>query len=796
MHDEIHAQSPRASFSALPPELQLRILSECDPQSLVRVSAINHAALDIARADSLWRDIALDLITCHRYSDEHAADRTTATSWSHNYSSATPSLPPSPPQTWFEVAAFLLQNAHHLGYFASSQPFTSRVIRIGIVGPAPAQVQPDAPPPRYSIRAAQLVPRNALVNPLVPLSPTLLPFGAVQHALEPGSWLVSPGMNPLHPYAGYSVDFLEPSYDFEADMFDITPEEGACLPRGNSHTREAIAAAALGPAFEQASIYNPQPAPRLRLALEPVSQAVAPSSPSTSRLDPDPTSRSETSPDPMERVELNREALFALFSGRLPRRPWPTAQLVGLDRISTADLPFLRAGRTDPPRNVFRPSSGGGAFRGLEEWLTDRRGGQQPLAKIVEPDFSSSSATRRREAGATDDRAYVTGFRLRAKRTTTRSPAGTEAASNEQQARTSGTAGTGGAAAAGGTPAARRRGVGPDGGMAVLWQGREQDPDHRPPITILRAGDDAQGGFVLRLPGSPPLPPVAPLPLGVHAEDWNDIDIETEPLPAAAAAAQQQQQQQQRHGPRSPEGLADAVDSAAEGFFPIKPPAKPLSWDEQDHTAATDEHGHLLAQSLEGYWVGPYSSHGLEILNLTTGLAEFPASGGAREGSYSDGGDSSDSEDEGVTYRRVITATKVTGDPNVPSGQTSWIAILPAAPMSPHLANLADGPVPSVSAAQFHHLSSLDPTSPSYQGMNNGAGPDWTAGCVRAYGRIALTGYTSPSYSPAEVRFLRHENKIRKPEQPHEERTVETIEEIHVRWLEMHKVTVFKRMRV
>lgn len=132
------------------------------------------------------------------------------------------------------------------------------------------------------------------------------------------------------------------------------------------------------------------------------------------------------------------------------------------------------------------------------------------------------------------------------------------------------------------------------------------------------------------------------------------------------------------------------------------------------------------------------------------------------------------------------------------SAQTSWIAILPAAPLSTHLDDLADGPVPSVDAAAFHHLSALDPALPAYRGLNNGSGPDWTEGCVRAYGRIALTGYTSPSYSPAEVRFLRRRTEVRNPDQdaPDRVRTVETIEEIHVRWLEMHKVTVFKRMRI
>lgn len=109
---------------------------------------------------------------------------------------------------------------------------------------------------------------------------------------------------------------------------------------------------------------------------------------------------------------------------------------------------------------------------------------------------------------------------------------------------------------------------------------------------------------------------------------------------------------------------------------------------------------------------------------------------------------------------------------------------------------LSDGPVPSTRADHFHALSSLDPNSTAYRSQNHGAGPNWTEGCVRAYGRIALTGYTSPSYSPAEVRFLRSVTELRNPENPEQVRTVESIEEIHMRWSEMHKVTTFKRVRI
>lgn len=109
--DDSH--SSLARFELLPPELQLRILALCDPQSLVRLAQASRACRHIARADSLWRNIALDIVHRHRAqqpnsvrSDPHARDAA------------------STPSSWFHSAAFLLTHAHHLGYFASSQPFT------------------------------------------------------------------------------------------------------------------------------------------------------------------------------------------------------------------------------------------------------------------------------------------------------------------------------------------------------------------------------------------------------------------------------------------------------------------------------------------------------------------------------------------------------------------------------------------------------------------------------------------------------------------------------------------------
>ncbi|BGP44725.1 hypothetical protein JCM10450v2_000539 [Rhodotorula kratochvilovae] len=697
MESEMAPPQPAATLVSLPPELALRIAALLDPQSLVRLSRTCAALHAIARAESLWRAVVLELVDAH--GQVHAADDAPPAAGSSSQ---------APLSTWFEQARFLLSHAHHLGYFASSLPYS------------PAPPAPDAPPPQYTIHAAQLIPRNVYDSPLHPIPPELAPFGSSRDAITPAAIVVNQHLNLDHPYSGLSVDVLEPIYDTAAaPMFEITPQDGACLSRGNSRTREGLTAAAL-------RAQSPADVPRLRLQLDPVTQRVERSS---AGAHPDGGASGGM------RDGLNREALFALFSGRLPRRQWPTLALVGLEEVNTADVPHLRGGRTDPPRNVLRLASGGaGAFRGLAEYLTERAG-ERPLAQIVEPDEAAAASASR------DDEAFVTGFRLRAKRTP-RTPPG---AMEHERGETSASAGTGERWSPAG--ATRRRGVGNNGGPA---------------------------GFVLRLPGSPPQP-TAGLPIG------NDM-----PMPDGSATPNGDDD-----GEDAADSLANAVDAAGESFFPLKAPARPLCWAD---TSPVDEHGEVYASSLEGLWLGTYGGHGLEFVHLSTGFVELPAGeGDVTEEEY----DSSDSEgmDRRSVYRRVVTATKVTGDPNVPSGQTSWLAILPGSPRHAHPLTAT---LPSVSLSTFQHLSSLDPSSPAYQALNSGAGPDWRAGTARGFGRIALTGFASPSWTGAQVRFLRHEVRVAREREDGEteEKTVESVEEIHLRWDDLQKVGVFRRVRI
>ncbi|GJN91574.1 hypothetical protein Rhopal_004597-T1 [Rhodotorula paludigena] len=700
-----------ASLASLPPELVLRILALLDPQSLVRTGTTCSALLALAREDSLWRAIVLELVDEHGAPAKNAAD-------DHLH-------PPHPsaPSTWLDQAKFLLPHSHHLGYFASSLPYNSRV---------------------YTIHAAQVVPRNHFDLPNWPISPSVVPFGSSRDAFSASSVVVSARLNPHHPYAGLSISLIDPYYDMStAAMFDITPSDGPCLSRPNSHTREGLAAAAMR--APHASSSSGSAVPRLRLALDSVTQRVA-RPPASSHPDPS-LAAGRAARDPA-REELNREALFALFSGRLPRRGWPTLQLVGLEEVNTRDVPHLRAGRTDPPRNVLRLAPGeAGAFRGLREWLA-QRAGERPLAEVVQPENN---------AAGQDDEAYVTGFKLRARRRPRASPL-PPAADATSRGETSASAGTGERWSAG---QPRRRGVGTNGGPAVLWHGREEDPDERPAVTILRAGDEAEGGFVLRLPGSPPQRPGTALPIG--AEDVPELD-------------------EQQDEANEDDTLADAVDAAGEVFFPVKAPAKPLDAADYHAAPATNSHGEFLAPSIEGLWLGTFGSHGLEFVWVSTGFIECEAG----EDDLSE--ESSDSEEEGgrrTVYRRAVTATKVTGDPNVPSGQTSWVALLPS---------LTSPVLPTIPLRTFQHLSSLDPFNPAYEALNNGAGPDWQRGTARAFGRIALTGFANPSWTHAEVRFLSTEVEVARPGD--EVETRESVEEIHLRWDELQKVGVFKRVRI
>lgn len=331
----------------------------------------------------------------------------------------------------------------------------------------PKHSRPSSPssdaPPRYSIHAAQLRPYNAYTVTSPPPH-HLLPFGAnLEITLD--AYSISRLQNPSHPDAGLSVDVLSPRYDFSASMFDIDATRGAVLARPGSPTRrgggEETPLVALDP-----SSRNPAQQARLqlRLSLEPVMHLVH--------------GESRRSQDPNANSELSREALLALFSGRLPQRFWPTLELVGLEEENTmSTYPAQSAQSSERRRSRIRPNRVG-AFRGVQEWVSERAK-EQDIARIV-----NKSSTQDGVEVRGFEKAYVTGFKLRAKRVSS-----SKASSSDPSTPSS----TSSIPSSTPPPRTRRRGVGRDGGMAVLWQGREDDPEDGERVTILRAGDQEQG---------------------------------------------------------------------------------------------------------------------------------------------------------------------------------------------------------------------------------------------------------------------------------------------------------------
>ncbi|GAA5923739.1 uncharacterized protein JCM15063_003747 [Sporobolomyces koalae] len=775
--------SRAATLTSLPPEILIRIVRFfLDPRSIVRLGRTCTTLHELARSDLVWKEIVLDLVGTHGVHSEPDDDDDL------DYhddldNSAT---------TWWEQAKFLLPNARHLGYFASSIPFSSRIVRVAVVLPRARERGEthtlSSRPPRYRIHAAQLRPMNQY-NVNSPPPRHMLPFGAnLEITLD--AYHISRHENPHHPDAGISCDVLEPMYDFSASMIDIDTVRGAVLSRPNLETRPAGAVPTLDPdRHRRPRVVRAQ----LGLALEPVSQLVS----NDSRRSPDDESH-PTNP------ELSREALLALFSGRLPRREWPTLELVGLHPWRSRSNGRIQPGHLDEPVRLQVGRSG--AFRGLQEWITER-GTEARLARI-ERHYGETLDSQQ------DDQAFVSGFRLKAKRArTARSnpPASARTGTNRPDVRSS-------------SPAHRRRGIGRNGGMAVLWNGHEEDPDEVPRVTILRAGDQNEGGIVLRLQEERDHP--------------SDASSDDEADPASSSTF-------------PTDNLADAIDATGEAFFPIKPPAKPISWEEAASFNRSDE-TEISARSLEGMWLGSYGSHGLEFVHLSVSLSNPTSSPPSRPPTPDpDSSTCCDREQSGFAPIRILTATKITGDTNVPSGETTWIAFLDEVQARPlestrlhhHRRNddmgssedcLFDLPISTISQEKWDSINRQDPNRTPRVRMT-----DWNEGTTEGVGQIALSGFLQPGWTSASVRFIRSRFVVRKHretgrvvvtkdqtvptpattferdddvlldsrdrggaeeekggEEDWETTSYESVEEIQLRWAEMNKIAIFKRVRI
>lgn len=118
MDPENSASPAKATLASLPPELALRIASSLDPQSLVRLGRTCASLHAVARTESLWKAIVLELVTAHGQVHEGHDEARHGES-----SSLSPTPPPPAGGSWYDQAKALLPHSHHLGYFASSLPY-------------------------------------------------------------------------------------------------------------------------------------------------------------------------------------------------------------------------------------------------------------------------------------------------------------------------------------------------------------------------------------------------------------------------------------------------------------------------------------------------------------------------------------------------------------------------------------------------------------------------------------------------------------------------------------------------
>lgn len=370
-------------------------------------------------------------------------------------------------------------------------------------------------------------------------------------------------------------------------------------------------------------------------------------------------------------------AMLALFAGRPPRRAWPTVHLFGGEAV---ERPGAGTGAGAGSELRFR-----GALRGMHDYAADEESAvvqhvQLPAREPPSPSWPGSDFSDRGRYASHSD-----GFHIVAVRTV---------AHSADASRSSG--GPGPSTSAEVDPATgtflRRVGVGRDGGPAVLWHGQAQDPAERPRVAIVRAGGngaDGAGGLILHL--QQPLP---------------DDELVSE----------------------------EVVRTEREDFFPLQPPAGPVTYDEP---CTTDAAGEILASHLEGLWVGTYGPHGLEVGHLSVRMDQTGDVGPSGR----------------PIVQRTLSLVKVTGDLNVGSGQISWSAVLdpfeltsPAVPSAGYVGSLegADlGTVPSVSNETLLRWAASDP---AVEGVEQ---PRWEAGSVPGAGQIALVGFVHRSWTGA-----------------------------------------------
>lgn len=206
----------------------------------------------------------------------------------------------------------------------------------------------------------------------------------------------------------------------------------------------------------------------------------------------------------------------------------------------------------------------------------------------------------------------------------------------------------------------------------------------------------------------------------------------------------------------------------------------------------------VLASSLEGLWVGCYSTHGYEfgIINIRNAWLPTRATEESSvieqfyaEQRFQDGNAVPCVNREPLApnlagstkvLRTIIELVKVTGDVNVPAGQVSWCAVLPRAFEDDNISssdsssasdvvmeevtdtdfNIDDVStieLPTVKRSDWEQWSDAPPhTAEEHHTLANP--PRWDEGSLEAAGRIAYTGFIDTRFIDAIATFVREDN--------------------------------------
>ncbi|KAM0793324.1 hypothetical protein ACM66B_000782 [Microbotryomycetes sp. NB124-2] len=695
--DTPQAATDAPRLDTLPTEVIVEhVCAWLPPQAIVRLSACSRRMHAITRADAVWRRIVSDAM------------------WSSASATREHSNEHEQRQSSAPLAAAVAAPAHgdHSqqrdkddDWFTHASFLLPRAKYLGYwmsSSPYTSRVIvliAKWHPKRHEIviQANQLVAKNQLTTPNSTASADVFSRIPSGCVLDRprATYLVPSSLRDRNPDAGLSVDLLEPAYEF-VPLFRLSPTSSAILSPSRSSLADLMTITADDDDDEDSGDGS-----SMNLKIEPVD---------VKRLVAKNGSDSGS-----EQQRTIADAMFAVFTGQTPDIPWPTPALVG--------------GSSRDERRW-----GNGAIRGMRDWVTSRGKESDVLSRDIE------------EADESDSIGFVKGFglqvRKKARTFATRRVLVNGTRTNDENGSTT-----------------RRRGVGANGGPAVLWHGREQDPDQRRGVAVIQTQTHDQGrGFRFRMPGS-----IAPVVDDDSTEDATE----------------------------------EVVRNDGEEFYPLRSPNGLVSLSDPLSTAVD---GDILAASLEGMWLGNYGGHGLEFghVRLVTRLAQ-PRSSTAAGSELG----------RGPVIERELEYIKVTGDANVPSGQPSWKVFLPDHETSSSSSSLSESELNDENnvgeAASVGTIQTItEETFLRWCETSGGRETDWDRVTHPGAGRVALSGYVNPDWTRAQFVFIKSVHTFDAEggdgatdlKQLRDRRERHVVDEIRVRWPELGKVACFRRVRI